>query len=62
MKKRAKKLQLHRDTVRALDPFVGQLVEVAAAGPHTSEGRPCCATDVDPYTRPVKEKTYAIQQ
>lgn len=53
MKKREKKLEFHRDTLRHLDPAEagrGDLRRVAAGGPHTSESKPCCGSEVDTLT------------
>ena len=44
MKKREKKLVLHRETVRRLDSQ--DLSQAKGAGPHTSENRACCGETV----------------
>jgi hypothetical protein len=44
MKKREKKLSLHRETVLRLD--AQDLDHVKGAGPHTSETVPCCGETI----------------
>jgi hypothetical protein len=44
MKKRDKKLVLHRETVLRLD--AQQLAHAKGAGPQTSEGHPCCGDTI----------------
>jgi hypothetical protein len=64
MKKRDKKLEFHRDTLRRLDPSEAgraDLLQVAGGGPQTSESQPCCGSEVDtiaadalPTIHPIK--------
>jgi len=47
MKKRDRKLLLHRETVRHLDRSIApkDLANALGNGPHTSETTPCCTID-----------------
>jgi hypothetical protein len=59
MKKRDRKLLLHRETVRHLDRGLprNEMGRVLGNGPHTSETTPCCGKDPDTVSITIEEGT-----